>query len=161
MFFLKATSRNDAFGGVVNSKCCCFLSGPPRALDWRRPGVYYHMYREGAAQEEEEKVQPVGATVQLHWFHLSGDCTRARARSFRGGCSPIDHGCINWSSYSGHMCTDEKNNKNGMLKLSLIIDSKGTKISYFFKGINKNTLPDGINEVSFMGSTKKAKAQTT
>lgn len=35
------------------------------------------MYREGAAQEEEEEVQPVGATVQLHWFHLSGECTRA------------------------------------------------------------------------------------
>lgn len=101
------------------------------------------MYREGAAQEEEEKVQPVGATVQLHWFHLSGDCTRAHTRSFRGGFSPIDHECINWSSYSGHMCTDEKNNKNGMLKLSLIIDSKGTK----FFVLNKNTLPDGINEV--------------
>lgn len=38
------------------------------------------MYREGAAQEEEEEVQPVGPTVQLHWFHLSGECKHTPAR---------------------------------------------------------------------------------
>lgn len=50
----------------------CYVLGFARAPDRRGPCVHHHMHREGAAQEEEEEVQSVGATVQLHWLHLSG-----------------------------------------------------------------------------------------
>lgn len=61
------------------------------------------MYREGAAQEEEEKVQPVGATVQLHWFHLSGECT---------ALEDITQKCINCAKMLHHIVSNEKDTKN-------------------------------------------------
>lgn len=50
----------------------CCISGFARAPDRWGPCVHHYMHREGAAQEEEAEVQPVGTTVQLHWLHQSG-----------------------------------------------------------------------------------------
>lgn len=52
------------------------VSGSSWALDRWGPSVHHHLYRKRAEEEEEEKVQPLGSTVHLHRFYLSGICTQ-------------------------------------------------------------------------------------